>query len=94
VDRSPTPELQYQRTERGEILLHAIRKLRPAMRRAVELQKLQRRSLRETASSMGVSVTATKARLHHAKRELRGSLQLRAAFSHRGSSQFHLPPAA
>lgn len=70
-DDAPSPELSCAQRERDEILQSAISELRPAIRQAVELKKLHEHSLEETAQMLGVSVPATKSRLHQAKAELR-----------------------
>jgi RNA polymerase sigma-70 factor (ECF subfamily) len=73
-DQAPNPEAYLVRREQEGILRAAIRSLRPTIRKAVELQKLQERSLKETAEMMGLSVAAAKARVFQAKAVLRKSL--------------------
>ena len=50
-----------------------IAQLRPALRRAVEIYLLQDGSLTETAKVLGISISAAKGRLFHAKLQLRKS---------------------
>jgi RNA polymerase sigma factor (sigma-70 family) len=93
-DRAPNPEAHCAQRQREEILRDAIRTLRPTIRRALELKKLQEYSLKETAQMMGVTVTAAKSRLHHAKTQLRHSLRPKSIRRARGAGRFHLLPAA
>ncbi|HEX4077152.1 MAG TPA: sigma-70 family RNA polymerase sigma factor [Candidatus Acidoferrales bacterium] len=93
-DRAPTPEAQCAQGERDEILRSAIGELRPTIRRALELRKLQEHSLKETARIMGLSVTAAKSRLHHAQVELRNLLKPKRVRRGRDAGRFHLQPAA
>ena len=78
ADPSPDPEERYARSEQETILRHAIAKLRPRIRKAVEI-KLQDCSLDETAKILGISVPALKGRLFHARAELRQRWQLHPA---------------
>jgi len=75
ADPAPNPEEHYAKSERDLILRDAVAKLRPGIRKAVEIQ-LQDCSLNETAEILGISVPATKARLFHARAELREGSQL------------------
>jgi RNA polymerase sigma-70 factor, ECF subfamily len=73
-DSSSDPEANYARRERVRILTAALGNLRPGLRRAVELRDLGELSTSETARCMDLSVAAVKARLFHARRELRQAL--------------------
>jgi RNA polymerase sigma-70 factor, ECF subfamily len=73
VDRTPNPEKHYAQREQEHILNKAIQRLRPTLREVVQIQQRQDGSMRETAETMGISVTAAKARLFHAKAALRKS---------------------
>jgi RNA polymerase sigma-70 factor, ECF subfamily len=77
-DRTPNPEKRYAQHEEQRILIQAIGKLRPSLQETVRMQHLQERSVRETAELMGISVSAAKARLFHAKAALRKSPILKA----------------
>ena len=77
ADRAPDPERRYALREEERILKQAIQSLRPALREAVKIQRLEERSMRETAEIMGISVSAAKGRLFHAKVALRKSSTLR-----------------
>ena len=75
-DSSLNPEDRYAESEREAILNNAIAALRPTIRRALEIYKLEECSVRETAEALGISVPAAKGRLFHARSELRKSPQL------------------
>jgi DNA-directed RNA polymerase specialized sigma24 family protein len=55
----------------------AVRKLRPGMRQVVEIRQLQELSIKETARILGISVTAAKGRLFHARVALRRASRLK-----------------
>jgi RNA polymerase sigma factor (sigma-70 family) len=76
-DKAPNPEDLYAQLEQQARLHNSIRALKPTIRRAVELQKLEERSLKETAKLMGLSVVAAKSRLQYAKAAIRKSLRAR-----------------
>jgi RNA polymerase sigma factor (sigma-70 family) len=76
-DHAPSPEKHYAQQERAKILREAVRRLRPAIREVVELQQFQCNSLKEAAAKIGISVSAAKARLFHAKVALRKSPRIR-----------------
>ena len=75
ADPSPDPEERYARSEQDAILRDEIAKLRPTIRKAVEIQ-LQDSSSYETAEILGLSLTAVKAQLFHARAALRRSSRL------------------
>src|SRR6266852_4455469 len=62
-DSTPNPERRCAEREQGRILKDAISNLRPTIRRALELQILEHRSMEETAAQIGISVSAAKARV-------------------------------
>jgi RNA polymerase sigma factor (sigma-70 family) len=72
-DSMPNPEEICARTEQKAALRDAIAKLRPTLRKVVELHDLQECSVHETAEALGTSVSAAKARLFHARAALRRS---------------------
>jgi RNA polymerase sigma factor (sigma-70 family) len=72
-DSLPNPEEQYAGRERQKFVRKAIADLRPGIRRALELHTLQEHSINETAAQIGVSVSAAKGRLFHARAALRKS---------------------
>ena len=71
-DSSANPEEICARGEQRAILRDAIAKLRPTLRKAVELYQLRECSLRETAKVLGISIAATKGRVFHARATLCG----------------------
>lgn len=75
LDSDADPETSYLRQEDMRILSAAMDKLRPGLRRAIELRELAELSTKETARRMGLSVAAVKARLFHGKRKLREALR-------------------
>jgi RNA polymerase sigma factor (sigma-70 family) len=76
-DLSPNPEDRCAKSERDAALRDAIAKLRPSIRKALEIHTLQECSLQETATALGISVAAVKARVFHARAALRRTPQLR-----------------
>jgi RNA polymerase sigma-70 factor, ECF subfamily len=77
-DSVPNPEEICGRTEQKAALRDAIAKLRPTLRTVVELHDLQEHSLHEIAEALGISVSAAKARLFHARAALRRTAELQA----------------
>lgn len=73
AEHAPDPETRYARAEEQRVLRAAIRRLRPNLRVVVQIH-LEGRSMRETAELLGISLSAAKARLFHAKKALRRSL--------------------
>src|SRR5271169_2836908 len=49
-DLAPNPEKRHAQNERENILRGAVRNLRPAIRKVIELQQLQEHSMKETAA--------------------------------------------
>jgi RNA polymerase sigma factor (sigma-70 family) len=82
-DSVPSPEEIFARTERKAALRDAIAKLRPTLRNVVELYDLQECSLNETAETLGISVSAAKGRLFHARAALRRTAKLKAVAQRR-----------
>ena len=94
ADHAPDPEKRYAQFEK-EIILHtAIRHLRPKLRRTVEFQHLQERSIRETSKTLSISVAATKGRLFHAKAVLRKSLTMKLMYRPKGAGRLRVLSAA
>jgi RNA polymerase sigma-70 factor, ECF subfamily len=77
ADRSPDPEARYARREQEVLLRESIAALPPTTRKAVQLRKIEERSLPETATTMGLSLNAAKTRIYRAKASLRASLKPR-----------------
>jgi RNA polymerase sigma-70 factor (ECF subfamily) len=76
-DSAPNPEIQCAERERERFLRDALADLRPRTRRTLVFHTLQDHSLQETAALSGISVSATKSRVFHAKTALRKSEVLR-----------------
>lgn len=70
ADPSPDPEASYLQREKMQILFAAMRRLKPGMRKAIELRELGELSTRDTAAHMSVSLGTVKARVFHARRKL------------------------
>jgi RNA polymerase sigma-70 factor, ECF subfamily len=75
VDSAPNPEDHCLDREQEQILFAALNKLRPGIRKAIELRDLDELSIGETALVMGLSVTAVKGRVFHGRRKLRETLR-------------------
>lgn len=95
-DSAPDPEEQYADQERRRLLRQAIADLRPSIRRPLQLQTLQGYSAEKMASEIGISLSAVKARLFHAKAALRKTKVLRNITHrhvrwHRGNTQKVVP---
>jgi RNA polymerase sigma factor (sigma-70 family) len=74
-DLGPSPERSYSQQERERILSFAMNQLTPGIRAAIQLCKLDELSLKESAQIMGVSIEATKSRVHLGRRRLREALK-------------------
>jgi RNA polymerase sigma-70 factor (ECF subfamily) len=75
---APNPEKRYIQQERERFLHDAVGRLRPAIREMVEIQHFQEYSMKEAAKRIGISVSAAKGRMFHAKAALRKSRRLKA----------------
>jgi RNA polymerase sigma-70 factor, ECF subfamily len=75
LDSAPNPEASCLDREQKQILSAALHKLRPGIRKAIELRELGELSTGETALVMGLSVAAVKARVFHGRRKLRETLR-------------------
>jgi RNA polymerase sigma-70 factor (ECF subfamily) len=76
-DSASNPEMRCAERERESFLHDALAGLRPGTRRTLVFHTLQDHSLQETAALTGISVSATKSRVFHAKTALRKSKVLR-----------------
>ena len=74
LDSAPNPEDRCLDREQKQILSAALNKLRPGIRKAIELRELGELSTGETALVMGLSVSAVKGRVFHGRRKLRETL--------------------
>jgi RNA polymerase sigma-70 factor (ECF subfamily) len=87
LDLREDPERRYARHERAELLRGAIRRLRPALRTAVELQQAQDYSMRELADSLGISLAAAKSRLLRARLSMRTLLHVNNLSSYQSEGE-------
>ena len=74
LESAPNPEDSCLDREQEQILCAALNKLRPGIRKAIELRELGELSTEETALVMGLSVAAVKGRVFHGLRKLRETL--------------------
>lgn len=70
-DVRPDPEQHFLRTERRRIVRHSIGKLRPRVRRVIQISQLDECSVKETAHKLGISTSATKSLLLRGRASLR-----------------------
>jgi RNA polymerase sigma-70 factor (ECF subfamily) len=90
-DCAPNPEKRYVQQERQELVLRAVGRLRPRIRRVVELNQLQECSMKATAERLGISVAAAKGRLFHGRVALRKSLRKSTHFGRSLTQLRHSP---
>jgi RNA polymerase sigma-70 factor (ECF subfamily) len=74
-DSNPNPETSYLQREEARILSKAMDKLRPGLRKAIELRDLGELSTEETSRRMGLSISATKSSVLRGRRKLREALR-------------------
>lgn len=70
-DKRPDPEQHYLRTERRRMVRHAIGRLRPRVRRVIQISQLDECSVKETACKLGITTSATKSLLLRGRANLR-----------------------
>jgi RNA polymerase sigma factor (sigma-70 family) len=93
TDHQPNPEMRYAQSEEETVLEKAIGSLRPTLRVALQIQRLQEQSMRETAEAIGISLATAKTRLYHARAALRRSLIPKLIRQPRFGSRFAVRPA-
>ena len=93
VDTNPNPEASYLQKEKTQILLAAMRQLKPRMRKAIELRELGELSSRDTAAHLGISIGTVKARVFHARRRLAIALRRHDRVACRETAFQFLPKA-
>jgi RNA polymerase sigma-70 factor, ECF subfamily len=93
-DHAPSPEGYYAQREEKTLLTKAIQDLRPTLREVVEIQQLQELSMKEAARALGISLTAVKARLFHARKTLRKSSTVKMMQRRRPSVEIRVLSAA
>ena len=79
ADKGLTPEQALAENELRAAVIHAISHLREKLRTVVLLRELQGLTSAETARRLGLTVSAVKARVFHARRFLRKHLDRRFA---------------
>jgi RNA polymerase sigma-70 factor (ECF subfamily) len=79
ADEQPTPEQAAVESERRTAVMKAISRLRESLRAVILLREFQGLTSAETASQLGLTVAAVKARAHHARRYLRKHLERKGA---------------
>lgn len=70
-DLRSDPEASYLQQEQAWILSAAVQKLSPKLKKAIELREFGELSSEETAERMGLTVSAVKTRVFHARKKLR-----------------------
>lgn len=76
-DERATPSDILEHKETQDILRIAIRCLPPKLREVLILRDIEEYTIVETAKALGISIPATKARLHRARRRLKASRAIR-----------------
>jgi len=82
TDPQPNPEQQLAQRQRQRILAGAVGRLRPTLRRVIEMRGQQEWSIKETARALRISIPAAKSRLRRANAALRSMPTLRAITEH------------
>jgi RNA polymerase sigma-70 factor, ECF subfamily len=75
ADERPTPEQALAENEVRAVMIQAVSQLRENLRTVVLLREMQGLSNAETALRLGLTISAVKARTHHARRFLRKHLE-------------------
>jgi RNA polymerase sigma-70 factor (ECF subfamily) len=65
ADTRPDPEERFAQQERQTVVVGAVRRLRPALWKVIEIREFQEASMKETAQTLGLTVAAAKGRLFH-----------------------------
>lgn len=74
ADARPNPEQRYEKQEGRQLLIAAIRTLKPASQLALEICDLNERPVRDLALVQGISLGAAKSRLSRSRHILRAKL--------------------
>lgn len=74
-DHREDPEQHFARQQKSKMLRGAILRLRPELRRIIEIQQKHELSIKEIAQLLGISVSAAKSRLFRARIALREFVQ-------------------
>jgi RNA polymerase sigma-70 factor (ECF subfamily) len=81
VDWSDTLDEKYAKQEMEELLAQALDQLKPVDKSVVVLSDLEGMSDKEIATTLGLTVSAVKTRLHRARLFLRGKLAVHLGYS-------------
>lgn len=86
-DHTPNPEERYREREQNKMIRAAVKGLRPRARKVVEFHQLEEFSIKETAKLLGITTSAAKSRMFHARAALRKTGLLRSVrqSSHAGA---------
>lgn len=76
-DHTPNPEESYREREQKCLVQAAVQRLRPRSRKVVEFHQLHEFSIKETAKLLGITTSAAKSRMFHARAALRKTRLLR-----------------
>jgi RNA polymerase sigma-70 factor (ECF subfamily) len=79
-DSRANPESTFLQGERSRILSAAMNRLKPGIRKAIELRELGELSTEEAARVMGLSAPAVKARVFHGRKKLHEALTRESAW--------------
>lgn len=72
----PSPERTYLQAEQRKNLSVAISRLKPSIRRAIQLKELNELSVKETARALGVSFSAVKSRILRGRKRLQATIEM------------------
>jgi RNA polymerase sigma-70 factor, ECF subfamily len=79
-DSRANPEITFLQGERNRILSAAMNRLKPGIRKAIEVRELGELSTEEAARVMGLSTAAVKARVFHGRKKLHEALTRESAW--------------
>jgi len=72
----PSPEGAYMQAEQHATLSLAINRLGPNVRRAIQLNELNEMTARETARTLGVSISAVKSRILRGRKRMKETIEM------------------
>jgi RNA polymerase sigma-70 factor, ECF subfamily len=84
VDKTLDPEKALLQIEKERVVRDSVKALPKPLRTVAQLRRFEERSIRETASLLGVSISSAKTRLFRSNKALRKSRSLKA-ICHRSS---------
>ena len=100
VDADGTPDARYDRSPDGELdraqmrecIMQVVEQLPASQRAVILLGELRGLSDREMADALGISLGATKIRLHRARRALKAELERACTFERDEENEFACAP--